>query len=182
LTVNNATTINGYVIITSYFTAFNSLTGQGVIAGTVDGFGYTTLAPKGFIHWGGGYGSTAVGVNCKDLLTSLSCYYAIVGKGFMSNSDRRIKRDIINIDNGLTIINKLQPRNFNIIETAENQFGFIAQEVNEVEGEIFINGTKVNDFMNIDYNQIVALNTQSIKELYKMIIDLQLKIRILESK
>ena len=36
--------------------------------------------------------------------------------------------------------------------------------------------------MNIDYNQIVALNTQSIKELYKMIIDLQLKIRILESK
>jgi len=41
-------------------------------------------------------------------------------------------------------------------------------------------GIKVNDFKSIDYNQITAINTQAIKELYVKINELTTRITILE--
>jgi 2-keto-3-deoxy-galactonokinase len=47
----------------------------------------------------------------------------------------------------------------------------------------------VNDFMSVDYNQVTALNTSAIQELYKLIQqqntiiqDLQNRIKILENQ
>ena len=36
-----------------------------MVAGTQDQFGYKTLAHNGFIHWGGGYNTTAVALIIK---------------------------------------------------------------------------------------------------------------------
>ena len=49
-------------------------------------------------------------------------------------------------------------------------------------GKVMLFGIKVNDFKSIDYNQITAINTQAIKELYENINDLITRLSILENK
>jgi len=196
-----------------------------------------TVAPYGYLYWGGGNGSTVVAESvAANTQYSIKCDYAIIAAGLISNSDKRIKRDIINIDNSLEIIEKIEPKNYNLIETAQNKYGFIAQDVKKIapsvvnmsheyipnifdyannknkiitfdnknnirlkngdqikinyknckiinvinnnkfeidieleDEKVFIIGTMVHDFLNIDYNMITTINTAAIKELYKII-------------
>jgi hypothetical protein len=52
--------------------------------------------------------------------------------GAWSGSDRRLKENIINLDNGLAKVLGLKARKFDFINGFKNQYGFIAQEVQEV--------------------------------------------------
>ncbi len=49
----------------------------------------------------------------------------------MCYSDKRIKRDVKEFK-ALEIIDKIEPNNYNLIDTIANTYEFIAQEVNEV--------------------------------------------------
>jgi len=94
---------------------------------------YVTVAPNGYLLWGGGNNSGVVAFSANTgTQFSIRADYAIIGNGFISFSDKRIKRDIKPIENSLEIVDKIEPKNYNIIETAENRYGFIAQEVEEV--------------------------------------------------
>ena len=100
--------------------------------GTISG-NNVTVAPFGYLWWGGGNGSTVVAETAPaNTQYSIKCDYAIIAAGLISNSDKRIKRDIKPIENSLEIIKKIEPKNYNIIETAQNKYGFIAQEVEEI--------------------------------------------------
>ena len=100
--------------------------------GTISGTN-VTVAPFGYLWWGAGNGSTAVAESvAANTQYSIKCDYAIIAAGLISNSDKRIKRDIKPIENSLEIIKKIEPKNYNIIETAQNKYGFIAQEVEEI--------------------------------------------------
>lgn len=123
-TFNNSITITGGTIGLSdtYNAAGGSLTGNSV-----------TGVPVGYMYWGGGNNSTVVAYTCPgNTGYSIKAANAIIGAGFISSSDKRIKRDIKSIDNSLEIIEKIEPKNYNITETAANKYGFIAQEVEEI--------------------------------------------------
>ena len=49
-----------------------------------------------------------------------------------SGSDRRLKENITDLDNGLEKVLGLKARKYDLIDSFKNQFGFIAQEVQEV--------------------------------------------------
>lgn len=92
-----------------------------------------TGVPVGYIYWGGGNGTAVAAYSCPSgTAYSLKADNAILANGFISTSDKRVKRDIKSIENSLEIINKIEPKNYNMIETAENRYGFIAQEVEEI--------------------------------------------------
>jgi hypothetical protein len=62
----------------------------------------------------------------------------ISGKNFYSLSDRRIKKNIeeINDSNALIAINKIEPKSYhyidNVVRTSSNVLGFIAQQIRDV--------------------------------------------------
>jgi hypothetical protein len=106
----------------SYAAAAGSLTANNV-----------TGVPVGYIYWGGGNATTVQSYSCPSgTAYSLKADNAILANGFISTSDKRVKRDIKSIENSLEIIDKIEPKNYNMIETAENRYGFIAQEVEEI--------------------------------------------------
>jgi hypothetical protein len=149
---NNSTCV--YIDIFGNLTAYNTLNasngiqtgGKIVVTGGTPATGgiynasggtqvsnYVTVAPIGYLLWGGGNNSTVVAYSATSgTYYSIKADYNIIGGGFISSSDKRIKRDIKSIDNSLEIIEKIEPKNYNIIETAANRYGFIAQEVEEV--------------------------------------------------
>jgi len=124
-TVKNSLTLTGGTPLT-LTTAINASAGTQVS-------NYVTVAPYGYLLWGGGNNSGVVAFSANTgTAYSIRGDYAIIGGGFISYSDKRIKRDIKPIENSLEIVDKIEPKNYNIIETAENRYGFIAQEVEEV--------------------------------------------------
>ncbi len=65
--------------------------------------------------------------------TSNSATCLIAGGQWVDASDKRIKKDIRNIDKNeaYNILDKLEPRNYYFIENNQKQYGFIAQELEE---------------------------------------------------
>lgn len=84
------------------------------------------------------------GTNSSDLAFSVTPqngsvnYIYVRGDGYLysasawSGSDRRLKENITDLDNGLDKVLNLKPRKFDFIDSFKNQFGFIAQEVQDV--------------------------------------------------
>ena len=280
----SSTSCSGNAASSNYANSSGTLSGSPSIAGTIYcngsdtiGVNYNAAANSpliysgteypyqaniaGFLYWGGGLNSSVVvkHISGTNHLISIKCAYGVLAQGLMCYSDRRIKRDFKNF-NALEIIEKIEPKNYNYIETGNNSYGFIAQDieinnpvliqtstntipnifeigeytndgiikfenskniilkVNDIikindtdkynkgnefkiievidiktfkidndfeprikEGKVFLNGLKVDDFKSIDYNQITAINTKAIKEMFLMINDLQNRISILEN-
>ena len=113
-------------------------------------------------------------------------------------SDRRLKTNIINIDGALDKLNKINGIYFNFNDIANNfvpfygnkkQIGVIAQEVSEIFPDIdgiaplapFDNDGNDNsksgqNYLTVQYEKIVPLLIEGIKELSKKVDDLQFQI------
>lgn len=99
------------------------------------------------------------------LFTNSNAQYCVVtiGNSISCPSDRRLKENIAPIIDSLSIINKLKPTKFDVINGGKDQAGFIAQEVLDIlPGAISqdINGYYI---MNMDY--IVPYTVKGIQEL-----------------
>tara|TARA_R100000030_G_scaffold12497_1_gene8351 strand:- start:401 stop:2308 length:1908 start_codon:yes stop_codon:yes gene_type:complete len=96
--------------------------------------------------------------------------------GFYS-SDKRLKENIVDIKEGLSIINQLRPVKFDWKDDSPfahlypTEYGLIAQEVEEVVPEIV--GTMKQDYKGINYESLVPLLISSIKELTKRVEELE---------
>ena len=99
---------------------------------------------------------------------------------FNTNSDRRLKENIIDLKDALTNLLKLQPRRFNFIadETKQTVDGLIAQEVEETG--VCLNAVwkdKENkEMMQIDYSKFMTLAIAAIQELAGKVSDLEAKL------
>jgi hypothetical protein len=109
----------------------------------VSGYGGTNTGAtwhSGFIHgntalqrWSGNHNN--VGIFADDDIMTHS-YVLSIG-GTFGASDRRIKKDIVDIDDGMALqtLRQLQPKQYKYIDTYRNTsdpvWGFIAQEVRE---------------------------------------------------
>ncbi len=96
------------------------------------------------------------------------------------SSSKRYKENILDFKKGLEIIEKLRPVEFNWKTTKERDFGFIAEEAEEVDPLLVVrmNG-EVETFK---YMQLTAILTNAIKELKKENEVLEARIETLESK
>ena len=102
-----------------------------------------------------------------------------------SLSDRRAKKDILDLEDGLSIINQLRPRTFKYNgrtvrpDDDVTRYGFIADEVLEVAsqyvniGEELLDGEMVDDFKTLSSTRMIPMMVNAIKELSKRIEELE---------
>ena len=91
-----------------------------------------------------------------------------------SGSDRRLKENITDLDNGLEKVLGLKARKFDFIGSFKNQFGFIAQEVQEI----------IPDAVNVyqEEDQMLAIKMDFIIHLVKAIQEQQIQIQNLQEQ
>ena len=94
-----------------------------------------------------------------------------------SLSDRRAKKDILDLEDGLSIINQLRPRTFKYNgrtvrpDDGVTRYGFIADEVLEVAsqyvniGEELLDGEMVDDFKTLSPTRMIPMMIKAIQEL-----------------
>ena len=91
---------------------------------------------------------------------SKNCY---VWGNVTAYSDRRHKKHIHTIENGLDKVNELRGVNFTRVETGEEHQGVIAQEVQKVLPEVV--HTDSQGYMSVAYGNIVGVLIEAVKEL-----------------
>ena len=93
------------------------------------------------------------------------------------SSDERLKENIIEIKDGLSIVNQLRPVKFDwkddspFAHLKPTEYGLIAQEVEEVIPEVV--GNMKQDYKGVKYEGLVPLLIQSIKDLTKRVEELE---------
>jgi len=136
------------------------------------GYSRTTKAADngGVLFWTVS-GTTWAGVRTVTV-SIYSQYYVWSEQGFMASSDRRIKKNIIDIqdDDALIVFRKLQPKIYEYKDVLKRGgdpvYGFIAQEVNDVfpQGVKLINGTIPNFYTMCPVTQdIITLDTSKLE-------------------
>jgi hypothetical protein len=110
--------------------------------------------------------------------------------GMFSSSDKKLKTNIVNIENSFENIMLLKPRKYEFIKSDKKvlprgiQYGFVAQELEEVFPElikevrkpVFDKEGKINEYFeykSVNYIQLIAILTASIQELSKEVEDLK---------
>ena len=102
----------------------------------------------------------------------------------VNTSDRRLKKNIVDVSNALQTINKLQVKEFdkkcsldceNDEEEGEclmsHEIGFIAQEIEEIkELDFCVSSSLQNDTKGLKDSCIYALGIKGIQELYEIVI------------
>lgn len=108
---------------------------------------------------------------------TLTGNFTVTGS-FVSNgevtaySDRRLKTDIVKIDNALEKVNQINGYTFTMLGTGKRQAGVIAQELEKVLPEVIVQNQD-NGYLTVMYGHIVALLIEAIKELNKEVKELK---------
>ena len=131
-----------------------------------------------------------------DVSGTINSTYTQNSSGSLTSSDLRLKHDIIDISNGLEIINQLNPKfykktiNFDALDNSNNfkepyilEAGLIAQEIFQINDLSYtvLQGTETKPFY-LNYNNIFVYALSAIKQLSEKINYLEEKINILENK
>ena len=88
-----------------------------------------------------------------------------------NSSDIRLKKNINNLENCVDIINKLNPVSWNWRDNKlgeKTNFGFIAQELNEIEelkNSDIIKNDYEDGYMRVQYQQLMGYLTGAVKEI-----------------
>jgi len=91
----------------------------------------------------------------------------------VSTSDERLKKNVVKIDNALSIINKLEPVYFNWLDSSvckKQKAGFLAQQVQKVVPEsVMANG----DHLSLDYQHLNSILFKAVQELSARVSELE---------
>lgn len=127
-----------------------------------------------------GSNTSLVGINTGTPTETLDVNGNILASGTITPSDIRYKQNIVPIQNGLALINAMQPcmyeyrqdmdRNFN----PGNQFGLIAQQLEEILPDL-VHTNNTDGFKNINYTGLIPILIQAIQDQQKQINDLKNK-------
>ena len=109
---------------------------------------------------------------------------AIYATGSITPSDRRLKENIRTIDNALETVEEMRGVYYNRIDDEEKktEMGFIAQEVDEIEGaKPLITYAEDIDQYGVSYGNTTALLVEAVKELSQQVKDLQIEVKELRN-
>ena len=102
----------------------------------------------------------------------------------LQTSDIRYKKDIVQIDSVIDLVNKINPVSYFLLDqnelTDKKKYGFIAQEMETIFPNVVNCPKDENDNYSIDYSSIIPLLTKSIQELTEKINDQQQEINQLK--
>lgn len=98
---------------------------------------------------------------------------------FIYNSDERLKKNIVGLENALAKVMKLKGHAFEWKSNHEKTIGLIAQEVQEVYPELVNKGT--DGMLGVDYGKLIAPVIEAIKELKKENDDLKAQVQELKA-
>ena len=104
--------------------------------------------------------------------------------GFLSGSDKRIKKNIVTTKYGLNTIMKMHPVDYDLKLNDKKQVGFIAQEVKELVPELvdgFEGDVSKGEILSLNYNGITPILTKAIQEQQKEIDSLKAEIETLKA-
>ena len=82
-----------------------------------------------------------------------------------SLSDARLKTNLVSIENPLEILNQIDGFKFQWKDTQKKSFGVLAQEIEKILPEIVAE----SDYKTVNYNAIIAILIEAIKELNRKI-------------
>lgn len=95
----------------------------------------------------------------------------VTGQNFVASSDERLKRDVREIDDALSLVLLLRGVRFKWIEDNSEQIGVIAQEVQKVApSAVRLNAGK---YLGVDYNQLVPLLIEGMRILAERVTALE---------
>lgn len=100
----------------------------------------------------------------------------ICGGTVTANSDKKLKKNIKQIDNALEKTLSLRGVEFDFVNRNESSIGFIAQEVEKVVPQLVFGGDSDNEMKSIAYQNFVALLVEAIKEQQSEILHLKQEI------
>ena len=96
----------------------------------------------------------------------------VTATDFNSTSDQKLKDNIQTIENSLGIVNSLRGVSFDWKENGKSSLGVIAQEIEKVLPNI-VNDTEIKT---VNYNALIGVLIEAVKELSKEVEDLKNKI------
>lgn len=96
-------------------------------------------------------------INCSNLTAS----FTVTAKDINSTSDINLKTNIKSIENAIDIVNHLRGVSFDWIDDGKSSYGVIAQELEQ----ILPNLVKENGNKSVNYNGLIGILIESIKEL-----------------
>ena len=119
--------------------------------------------------------------------------------GWITASDKRLKSNIIPIDNSLKKLSLINGKHYTITTKSKSsdgtinlksrqQYGVIAQELEVVfpemvqEKALFINAGDETLYKTVDYNQLIPVLLEAIKELNTKVSSLEKELEILKSE
>ena len=95
-----------------------------------------------------------------------------------SNSDARLKENVITVDSALEKVSQMRGVYFNKIGEENRSVGVIAQEMEEVLPEVVLTATDEEGIKSVAYGNIVGVLIEAIKELKGQIDELNLKLEL----
>lgn len=102
-------------------------------------------------------------------VTNLTATQTVTALDFNSTSDIRFKENIKTIENSLDLVSSLRGVSFDWKETGKGSYGVIAQELEEILPDLVKDG----DTKSVNYNGLIGVLIESIKELKQEIEDLK---------
>ena len=82
-------------------------------------------------------------------------------------SDKRLKTDISNIENGLDKVMRMQGVHYkrNDVENAKPQIGVLAQDMEAIVPEVVLTADDEMQTKSVDYGKLVSVLIEAVKEL-----------------
>ena len=116
------------------------------------------------------------------IITALTVNMAAAGAATFNNdvtafSDKRLKTDISNIENGLDKVMQMQGVKYkrNEVKKAQKKIGVLAQDMEAILPEIVLTADDEMQTKSVDYGKITAVLIEAIKELKAEIDELKRK-------
>lgn len=146
-----------------------TISGGNVLAGSGQNTSANALTRKDYVDGALGKKLNTTGGTISGNLTVTG---AIVANGNVTAySDRKLKSNIVKIENALDKICSIGGYTFDMLGTGQRQTGVIAQELEKVLPEAVIKND--NGYLSVDYGRVVGLLIEGIKELKEEIQELK---------
>lgn len=125
----------------------------------------------------------AMFTNSSNAVAGQIQHTGVTTTAFATSSDQRLKENIVDAPNALDKIMDIKVRSYDWKEDSSHvEYGFVAQEVNEVYGEpVGVGGEDVKDDpWNIEYGRLTPILLKAIQEQQALITDLTTRLSALE--
>jgi len=117
----------------------------------------------------------------NDLWWRWGYFSNLLVNGSVVTSDRRLKKNVEDLELGLNTIQKLKPKKYEWINDDKKDFGLIAQDVEEITELERIVHTRKNGLKSINYTGLIPILIKSIQEQQEQINQLLKRVEILET-